>query len=147
MQSQFDVTSYTKPTPPVPSDPNLATAELLRQILEVQRELLAHQQATAAAHDTSGRWRALLARWREEFPGLPEACRNALPILERAYGGILLALAEELRQNGPDALDNDFALQDFLDRFGLRLGQMGNIINLVAPLAEVAQQQQQNEAS
>ena len=149
MQQQFDITSYAKPAAPVPTDPNLAVVDMLRQILEVQREQLAHQQATAAAHDTSGRWRALLARWREEFPGLPEACRDALPILERAYGGILLSLAEELRQNGPDALDNDFALQDFLDRYGLRLGQMGNIVNLVAPLAEVAQQQQQqpNEPS
>ena len=148
MQSQFDITSAGVPPVPVPSDLNPAVADLLRQILDVQREQLAHWQATAAAHDTSGRWRALLARWREEFPSLPEACREALPILEKAYGGILATLAEELRQNGSDALDNDFALQDFLDRYGMRLGQMGNIVNLVAPLAEVAQQQQQqNESS
>ena len=148
MQSQFDITNIVPQQPPVPSEPNPGTADLLRQILEVQREQLAHMQATAAAHDTSGRWRALLNRWREEYPDLPEACREALPILERAYGGILSALAEELRQNGSDALDNDFALQDFLDRYGMRLGQMGNIVNLVAPLAEVAQQQQQqNESS
>jgi hypothetical protein len=148
MQSQFDITNIVQQKPPAPPEPNPGTADLLRQILEVQREQLAQMQATAAAHDTSGRWRALLARWREEFPGLPEACREALPILERAYGGILSALAEELCQNGSDALDNDFALQDFLDRYGLRLGQMGNIVNLVAPLAEVAQQQQQqNESS
>ncbi len=147
MQSQFDITSVAAPAPPAPSEPAPAMTELLRQLLEVQREQLAHMQATAAAHDTSGRWRAMLARWREDFPGLPEACRNALPILERAYGSILSSLAEELRQNGSDALDNDFALQDFLDRYGMRLGQMGNIVNLVAPLAEVAQQQQQNESS
>jgi hypothetical protein len=147
MQSQFDITSVGVPPTPTPSGVNPAVTDLLRQILEVQREQLAHMQATAAAHDTSGRWRALLARWREEYPGLPEACRQALPILEKAYGGILSALAEELRQNGNDALDNDFALQDFLDRYGMRLGQMGNIVNLVAPLAEVAQQQQQQKES
>ena len=124
----------------MPSDPSAGIAELLRQILELQREQLAHMQATAAAHDTSGRWRALLARWREEFPELPEACRQALPTLEKAYGSILSNLAEELRENGSDALDSEFSLQDFLDRYGLRLGQMGNIINLVAPLAEVAAQ-------
>jgi hypothetical protein len=147
MQSQFDITSVVQPAAPVPPEPAPAMTELLRQLLEVQREQLAHMQATAAAHDTSGRWRSMLARWREEFPGLPEACRHALPILELAYGSILSALAEELRQNGSDALDNDFALQEFLDRYGMRLGQMGNIVNLVAPLAEVAQQQQQNESS
>jgi hypothetical protein len=148
MQSQFDITNVVAPAAPTPADPASPLSELLRQLLDVQREQLAHMQATAAAHDTSGRWRAMLARWREEFPSLPEACRNALPILERAYGSILAALAEELRANGDDALDNDFALQDFLDRYGMRLGQMGNIVNLVAPLAEVAQQQQQqNESS
>jgi hypothetical protein len=31
-------------------------------------------------------------------------------------------------------------LQDFLDRYGLRLGQLGNILNLVAPLAEAGPQ-------
>src|SRR5262249_54845338 len=110
----------------------------------VQREHLAHAQAAAAAHDTSARWRAMLARWREEFPGLPEACRYALPILERAYGAILSALTEELRQNGPDALESEFSLQDFLDRYGLRRGRMGNFATLVPPLAEIAQH---NESS
>ena len=37
-------------------------------------------------------------------------------------------------------LDTDFALQDFLDRYGMRLGQLGTIINLVAPLAEAGAQ-------
>jgi hypothetical protein len=143
MQSQFDVTSFAAAAPSVPADPSPAVADLLRQILEVQREQLAHIQANAAAHDASARWRALLNRWREEFPDLSGMCRHALPILERAYGQIVNALAEEL-QRDPDALDTEFALQDFLDRYGLRLGQMGNIINLVGPLAEAAQQ---NESS
>jgi hypothetical protein len=144
MQSQFDVSNCVPLPAPAHHEPAPAVADLLRQILEIQREHLAHVQAAAAAHDTSARWRSMLARWREEFPGLPEACRYALPILERAYGAILSALTEELRQNGSDALDSEFTLQDFLDRYGLRLGQMGNIVNLVAPLAEVAQQ---NESS
>ena len=53
---------------------------------------------------------------------------------------IIAALVEELRENGDDALDNDFSLRDFLDRFGMRLGQLGNIINLVGPLAEASSQ-------
>ena len=60
MQSQFDITNIVPQNPPVPSEPNPGAADLLRQILDVQREQLAHMQATAAAHDTSGRWRALL---------------------------------------------------------------------------------------
>jgi hypothetical protein len=140
---QFNISAF-----PVAAAANLTpSAELtglLQQILEVQREQLAQLRANAAAHDASGRWRALLARWRQDFPELPAACRQILPVLERAYGAILTALVEELRQNGDDSLDNDFALQDFLDRYGMRLGQLGNIINLVSPLAEAATQ---NESS
>jgi hypothetical protein len=136
---QFDIASFNPQTAPVnPPDANTPPAELLRQILEVQKQHLAHAQAWAAANDPGARWRALVARWREDFPALPETCREVLPTLERAYGAILMSLVEELRQQGHDALDNEFALQDFLDRYGMRLGQLGNILNLVAPLSEAA---------
>jgi len=136
---QFDIASFNPQTAPVnPPDANTPPAELLRQILEVQKQHLAHAQAWAAANDPGARWRALVARWRQDFPELPATCRQVLPTLERAYGAILVSLVEELRQQGHDALDNEFALQDFLDRYGMRLGQIGNILNLVAPLAEAA---------
>ena len=45
-------------------------------------------------------------------------------------------LGAQLREEGDDALDTDFALQEFLDRYGTRLAQLGTILNLVAPLAE-----------
>jgi hypothetical protein len=140
MQSQFDVGAYGSVSPKSPSPTPAEPADLLRQILEVQREQLAQMRAAAAAHDVGARWRSLLQRWRQDFPDLPAACREALPILERAYGSIIAALVEELRQQGDDALDNDFALQDFLDRYGMRLGQLGNILNLVGPLAEASSQ-------
>lgn len=138
MQFQFNVGSVPQPPDPVPPEQVAShhLADLLRQLLETQREHLAHAKAVAAAHDPGARWRALLGRWKQEFPELPGGCREVLPALEKAYGTILVQLVEELRNNGPDALDNDFALQDFLDRYGMRLGQIGNIVNLVAPLAD-----------
>jgi hypothetical protein len=145
MQSQFDVTSYVPPTQTKPMDnSNADVAELLRQILEVQRDQLNQLKQTAATQDAMARWRALMARWREDFPELPEGCRKALPILEKAYGSIVAQMVEELRDNGSDSLDTDFAMQEFLDRYGMRLGQLGNILNLVGPLAEAGSQ---NESS
>jgi hypothetical protein len=142
MHFQFDMFSSPPPKPaegeqppPPPGSPG-ETADLLRQILEVQREQLTHLQVNSAAHDTGSRWRAFLARWRDDFSELPEACRQAVPILERTYGKLIAELTEHLCHNGDDALDNDFALQDFLDRYGMRLAQLGTILNLVAPLAE-----------
>ena len=86
MHFQFEVFPNlpTAPTTmPAPS-PELGPTELLRQLLEVQREQLGLLRTSAAAHDTGSRWRAFLARWRQEFPELGESCRRVLPALERS---------------------------------------------------------------
>ncbi len=138
MNFQIDVTSTTPAAagePPVPAAPSTETLEVLRQMLEVQREQLAYQRAAAQAHDMSSRWRAFLTRWKEEFPGLSESCRKALPALERSYGQLIVELTDHLNAEDSD-LENDFALQEFLDRYGMRLAQLGTILNLVGPLAD-----------
>jgi hypothetical protein len=137
MQFQVNVSA---PTPtamePTSTTPTSQILDVLRQMLEVQREQLAQQRAILMAHDGAARWRAFLARWRNDFPALPEGCRAAMPILERSYGKLIAELTEHLCDNGSDALETDFALQEFLDRYGMRLTQLGMILNLVAPLAE-----------
>lgn len=132
---QFDVTSMAPATPIVASDSS-SLSQMLRQMLEVQKQQLAHSQAVAKAHDPMTRWRILAARWQQDFPDLLDNCREALPQLERAYASLIATLVEELRQNGDDAVDNEYALQDMLDRYGMKLGQLGNILSLVGPLAE-----------
>jgi hypothetical protein len=141
MNYQIDASAALSPASvEPPSTPSQApeTVELLRQILEVQKEQLAYQRAAAAAHDATARWRHYLARWQNEFPSLADGCRKAMPHLERSYGQLLCDLAGRLTED--EGLDNDFALQEFLDRYGMRLGQLGTILNLVAPLAEAGPQ-------
>jgi hypothetical protein len=143
MNYQIDVSSAVSSAPEVKPGPSpLApdAVDLLRQILEVQREQLTYQRAAAAAHDATARWRAYLARWQNEFPDLGEGCRKSMPLIERSYGRLIVELTERLNSEDSDALDNDFALQDFLDRYGMRLAQLGTILNLVAPLAEAGTQ-------
>ena len=127
------------PTEPPASPPASETADLLRQILEVQKEQLTYQRAAAAAHDVGTRWRAYLARWQQEFPALGDACRKAMPSLERSFGKLITELTNCVNDDD-EAIDNDFALQEFLDRYGMRLAQLGNILNMVAPLAEASAQ-------
>jgi hypothetical protein len=138
MHFQFDMSAARFPT--LESPPATDVHDLLRQILEVEREQLAQLRAFLGAHDGGARWRAFLERWRQQFADLPQACRQALPILEQSYGKLIAELTEHLCQNGSDALDNDFALQEFLDRYGMRLTQLGTILNLVAPFAEPGSQ-------
>lgn len=145
MHSHFDISSYPNAQNSQPGSPQHETNDLLRQMLEVQRHILGQLQAMAAAQDASGRWRSLLARWSDEFPQLPQACRRALPVLEKAYGTIISDLVDELHNNEEDGMSNDFTMQDFLDRYGIRLGQLGNILNLVGPLAEASAQKESEQ--
>jgi hypothetical protein len=141
MNTQFDVNPYVSAPPEPPREPSPAEEiNLLRQIVDLQREQVAMLRALAASQDAGSRWRAFLARWKEDLPELPEACREAIQVLERSYGGMIAELTDHLRQNGAGALDNDFAMQEFLDRYGMRLAQLGTIVNLVGPLAEAGSQ-------
>jgi hypothetical protein len=148
MNFQIDASSAV---PNAPAEPPATTAaasetvDLLRQILEVQREQLAYQRAAAAAHDMTARWRAFLTRWQQDFPDLADGCRKALPHLERCYGQLIRDLTEKLTEE-EHSLDNDFALQEFLDRYGMRLAQLGTILNLVSPLADAASTSQGESA-
>ena len=142
MNSQFDVTPFasTPPEPPREGSVGIETVHLLRQMVDLQREQLTMVRAALAGHDAGQRWRAFLARWRTDFPDLGDGCRESLQVLERSYATLMADLVEHLRQDGSGALDSDFSLQEFLDRYGMRLAQLGTILNLVAPLAEVSSQ-------
>jgi hypothetical protein len=144
MNFQIDVSSTLPNAPseqkPAAAPPANEIADLLRQLIEVNREQLAYQRAAHAAHDSLARWRNYLSRWSEEFPGLSDACRQSMPTLERAYGQLITDLTERLAEE--DALDTDFSLQEILDRYGMRLAQLGTILNLVGPLADAGAPQE-----
>jgi hypothetical protein len=136
MQFQFDMSSRHYPPLSAAAPPATETDAILRQLVEIQREQLASLKALLSAHDGAARWRAFLARWRNDFPELSDACKQAMPVLERMYGKLIAEMTEHLSQNNAEDLDNDFTLQDFLDRYGIRLSQLGTILNMVAPFAE-----------
>jgi hypothetical protein len=125
------------PDPPTAAGGGPDLGELLRQVLDVQREQLAVLKAQSAAQDAQARWRAFLTRWQGDFPDLGTSCRQVLPLVERAYLGLIQELTDRLRD--PDGgLDNEFLLGEFLDRYGMRLGQLGTILSQLGPLADAA---------
>lgn len=150
MQFQFDITTaaQAKPAPP-PSGPE-AVPELLRQILdmqregftqllEVQREHLAHARQVHQEH--MQRWKNLMSRWDKEFPDLAGDCKRVYPALERAYLGLVNNLAADLIDQGGDGFESDFALQDFLDRHGMRISQLVQLLSVIGPLSEAGPNQ------
>jgi hypothetical protein len=140
--NQFDVTPFSSgpSDPPREIPPATEAVLLLRQLVDFQREQANLMRATVAAHDVTSRWRAFLTRWRDDFPDLPDGSRDALLVLERTYASMLAELIDFLRQNESGGLDSEFSLQEFLDRYGMRLAQLGTILNLVGPLAEASAQ-------
>lgn len=122
----------TLPDAPPPAE----TADLLRQLVELQKEQLGVLRAQAAAHDGTSRWRSFLARWHDDFPDIGPACKQVLPVIERAYLGLIQDLTDKVRESAGDGLDNEFALAEFLDRYGMRLSQLGVVLGQLGTLAE-----------
>jgi hypothetical protein len=154
MQFQFDVASGSTNVvrPPTPQSVLEVMQQLLdlqrdqfnqiNQMLEIQREHLNHVRNVA--QENMGRWRNLLARWKDDQPEFAEHCKTAYPLIERAYVLLLTGMVRDVAELGEDALDNDFSLQEFLDRYGMKVGQLSHILSIVGPLSEAAQQ---NEAA
>jgi hypothetical protein len=133
---------YVTPPMPIPlPEPNPSFREvldLLRQMISLQQEQIGLVKTQIANQDNSNRWKSFLARWEQEFPAIGSACRQALPTLERTYLGLIQDLTDRVNSTDQGELSDEFVLSEFLDRFGIRLGQMGNILGQIAPLAEAA---------
>jgi hypothetical protein len=130
---------YVTPTPlpgGVPSS-NAELADLLRQLVDVQREQVAILRQQQAAADNLARWRAFLARWNEEFPGVGPEVKQAMPTLERAYLTLIRDVLDRMKEVEED-LGDDFVLTEFLDRYGTKLTQLGNMISNLSPIADAS---------
>ncbi|MBY0513498.1 MAG: hypothetical protein K2P78_06260 [Gemmataceae bacterium] len=133
---------YVTPHPPIPlpeMQPSLVeVADLLRQSLDLQREQVHLTKVMVANQDALSRWKAFLARWQAEFPDIGQACKQVLPAVERAFLTMVRELTDRLRADEPEDLTDEFVLNEFLDRYGIRLGQLATIISQLAPLADAA---------
>jgi hypothetical protein len=138
MHFQFIVAPPTPAlTPPAPPAAE-TSADLLRQLLDVQREQLG-VITTAAASQNEGnaaRWRNFFSRWHEDYPHLPSSLSEALPSVERAFLRLMDEMARYLKDEETAGLDDDFTLGEFLDRFAIRAGQIGSILNLLGQMTE-----------
>lgn len=158
MQFQFDVSTNAVPAPVGANSTEAMTQQMIlgvlqqmldvqkqafQEMLNVQREHLNHMRALQA--DAINRWRTVLGRWESHYPELPGNCKKVYPLMEKAYLSLLDNLSQELVDEGDGALDSDFALQEFIDKNGQRLGQFGQILSVIGPISEVGSQQQQNE--
>ena len=130
------------PTFALPMPPSTPMAEgqysLLRELIDVQREQLAFMRAAYESQNSSSRWQAFFARHGEEFPFVGEGCVRAFPIIERAFLRLLDDVVRRLTDEDAESIEDEFSLSEFLDRYGMRLAQLGNVLNILGPLADAA---------
>jgi hypothetical protein len=124
------------PLPDAPAQPVGVVPQLLRQLIGLQQQQVNLLKTQVAHQDSTNRWRNFLARWGEEFPGIGQACKQAAPVLERAYLTLLREVTDRVNSAEPGELEDEFVLGEFLDRFGMRLGQLSNILGQIGPLAD-----------
>lgn len=125
------------PNVAVPPGPSGASLELLQQLVELQREQNAILRANQQAADEKTRWQNFFNRWSAEYPELPGRCKSTLPILERAYLDLLKEATDRLAEEDADERTSEYALADFLDKFGVKLSQLGHMIGQIGHLSNV----------
>ncbi len=135
--SQFDISSGTVAAhgnQPVAGD--LAeTNRLLRDMVVAQHkscELLTElvNQVSLQQRQRS----AELKAWKEANPQLAKACRQAAESLAKVHTEFLSGIAQEAADNAEDFSDSEYALGEFIDRYGPRLAHFNGVLQLFAQL-------------
>jgi len=134
--TQVDISANAPTTGrPAPTGDLTETNVLLRQLVEEgrkQSELLLEILAQVSLQHRQRN--AELRAWKEANPQLSKACRKAAESLARVHTEYLSGIAEEAAENAEDFSDSDYALGEFIDRYGPRLAHFNGVLQLLAQL-------------
>ena len=110
--------------------------ELQRQTLELQRQQLEITRETAQINrEQRARQIAELERWQGGHESVLESCRESLGNLEQVHSALMGELASYVQENYENLLEGEYALTDFVDRFGPRLAHLNTMLAVLRPLA------------
>ncbi|HMB06484.1 MAG TPA: hypothetical protein VKP69_22460 [Isosphaeraceae bacterium] len=129
------------PAQPAPNynDPTTLLHLLLNlqtQILDVQRQQLElAREAAQISREQRARQLAELERWQTGHEPVLEHCRESLANLEQIHAALMGELANYVTENHENLIDGEFALTDFVDRFGPRLAHLNTMLAVLRPLA------------
>jgi hypothetical protein len=139
-------TGQPAPVAPHAQDPVLLLNHLVHlqtETLKLQQQLLANQQqqlelareATQVAREQRARQVSELERWQAGHEGVLDHCKDALGKLEQVHAALMTDLAGYVEENHENLVDGEFALTDFVDRFGPRLAHLNTMLAVLRPLA------------
>lgn len=128
------------PNSNVPVDANLVVIALLRQMVaaqEKQNQLL--DQLIQQNNQAQKQRASELQQWKDANPRLARSCRIAVESLSKVQTQFLESLTEEVIDNEDALLDGDFMLNEFVDRFGPRMAHLNGVLQVLAQLSAVPQ--------
>ncbi len=112
------------------------TLEMQRQSLEIQRQQLElAREGAQISREQRSRQIAELERWQNSHENVLDHCKESLSNLEQVHAALISEMADYVSENHENLLDGDFALTDFVDRFGPRLAHLNTILAVLRPLA------------
>ncbi len=110
--------------------------DIQRQSLDVQRQQLElAREAAQIAREQRTRQLAELERWQNSHESVLEHCRESLGNLEQIHASLMGELANYVSENHENLVDGEYALTDFVDRFGPRLAHLNTMLAVLRPLA------------
>ena len=127
-----------------------ALIALQSQTLEVQKQILQNQQhqlemareATHVAREQRSRQIAELERWQTGHDTVIDQCRDSLGQLEQVHSALMGELTNYVAEHHENLVEGDFALTDFVDRFGPRLAHLNTMLAVLRPLAAANRKQE-----
>ena len=133
--TRLDISANTT-APAASAAPDAAeTTLLLREMVGLQKrscELLTDllNQVSLQQRQRS----AELKAWKEANPQLAKSCRQAAESLSKVHTEFLSGIAREAADNAEDFSDSEYALGEFIDRYGPRLAHFNGVLQLFAQL-------------
>lgn len=135
--TQVDISSntVTTGTAAVVSGDAAETNRLLRDLVTLQHKSC--ELLTELVNQVSLQQRqraAELKAWREANPALANSCRHAAESLAKVHTEFLANVAREAFENAEDFAESEYALGEFVDRYGPRLAHFNGVLQLFAQL-------------
>jgi len=113
--------------------------ELQRQVFEMQKQQLELTRENAQFNrDQRARQVAELERWQQAHETVLDNSKQALGQLEEVHAALMKELAEYVEDHHENLVDGDFALSDFVDKFGPKLAHLNTMLAVLRPLAAAA---------
>ena len=120
-----------------------ALLSLQSQTLEIQKQILQNQQqqlelakeAAQLARDQRQRQISELERWQNSHENVVDQCRESLGQLEQVHASLMNEMVNHVADNHDNLVEGDYALTDFVDKFGPRLAHLNTMLAILRPLA------------